>query len=23
PGVGHWTALEAAGPVTDHLLKFL
>jgi pimeloyl-ACP methyl ester carboxylesterase len=22
-GVGHWTALEAAGPVTDHLLKFL
>jgi pimeloyl-ACP methyl ester carboxylesterase len=23
PGVGHWTALEAAGPVTDQLLKFL
>ncbi|MEU7816567.1 alpha/beta hydrolase [Pseudonocardia sp. NPDC049154] len=23
PGVGHWTALEAAGPVTDHLRKFL
>ncbi|HVV18969.1 MAG TPA: alpha/beta hydrolase [Pseudonocardiaceae bacterium] len=23
PGVGHWTALEAAGAVTDHLLKFL
>ena len=23
PGVGHWTALEAAGPVTDLLLKFL
>ncbi|WP_214366726.1 alpha/beta fold hydrolase [Pseudonocardia sp. H11422] len=23
PGVGHWTALEAAGPVTDHLLRFL
>jgi pimeloyl-ACP methyl ester carboxylesterase len=23
PGVGHWTAVEAAGPVTDHLLKFL
>jgi 3-oxoadipate enol-lactonase len=23
PGIGHWTALEAAGPVTDHLLKFL
>jgi pimeloyl-ACP methyl ester carboxylesterase len=23
PGVGHWTALEAARPVTDHLLKFL
>jgi 3-oxoadipate enol-lactonase len=23
PGVGHWSALEAAGPVTDHLLKFL
>lgn len=22
-GIGHWTALEAAGPVTDHLLKFL
>ncbi|GAA5174459.1 hypothetical protein GCM10023321_78330 [Pseudonocardia eucalypti] len=23
PGVGHWTALEAAGPTTDHLIKFL
>jgi pimeloyl-ACP methyl ester carboxylesterase len=23
PGVGHWTALEAAGPVTDLLRKFL
>ncbi len=23
PGVGHWTTLEAAGPVTDQLLKFL
>jgi pimeloyl-ACP methyl ester carboxylesterase len=23
PGVGHWTALEATGPVTDLLLKFL
>jgi 3-oxoadipate enol-lactonase len=23
PGVGHWTALEAARPVTDLLLKFL
>jgi 3-oxoadipate enol-lactonase len=23
PCVGHWTALEAAGPVTDLLLKFL
>ncbi|MGK5113531.1 MULTISPECIES: alpha/beta fold hydrolase [unclassified Geodermatophilus] len=23
PGVGHWTALEAAGPVTDQLLEFL
>jgi 3-oxoadipate enol-lactonase len=23
PGIGHWTALEAARPVTDHLLKFL
>jgi pimeloyl-ACP methyl ester carboxylesterase len=23
PGVGHWTALEAARPVTEHLLKFL
>jgi 3-oxoadipate enol-lactonase len=23
PGIGHWTALEAAGPTTDHLLKFL
>ncbi len=23
PGIGHWTALEAAGPVTDHLIKFL
>jgi pimeloyl-ACP methyl ester carboxylesterase len=23
PGVGHWTAVEAAGPVTDLLLKFL
>lgn len=23
PGVGHWTALEATGPVTDQLLKFL
>ena len=23
PGVGHWTALEAAGPVTDLLAKFL
>ena len=23
PGVGHWTTLEAAGPVTDLLLKFL
>lgn len=22
-GVGHWTTLEAAGPVTDLLLKFL
>jgi 3-oxoadipate enol-lactonase len=22
-GIGHWTALEAAGEVTDHLLKFL
>lgn len=22
-GIGHWTALEAAGPVTDHLVKFL
>ena len=22
PGIGHWTAVEAAGPVTDHLLKF-
>lgn len=23
PGVGHWTALEAAGPVTELLIKFL
>lgn len=23
PGVGHWTAVEAAGPTTGHLLKFL
>jgi pimeloyl-ACP methyl ester carboxylesterase len=23
PGIGHWTALEAAGPVTEQLLKFL
>lgn len=23
PGVGHWTALEAAQPVSDQLLKFL
>jgi pimeloyl-ACP methyl ester carboxylesterase len=23
PAIGHWTALEAAGPVTDHLRKFL
>ncbi|SHK20109.1 Pimeloyl-ACP methyl ester carboxylesterase [Pseudonocardia thermophila] len=23
PGVGHWTALEAAGPVTDLLRKFV
>jgi 3-oxoadipate enol-lactonase len=23
PGVGHWTALEASGAVTDHLRKFL
>jgi len=23
PGIGHWTALEAAGPVTELLLKFL
>ncbi|WP_344958858.1 alpha/beta hydrolase [Actinomadura miaoliensis] len=23
PGVGHWTALEAARPTTDHLLNFL
>jgi pimeloyl-ACP methyl ester carboxylesterase len=23
PGIGHWTTLEAAGPVTDLLLKFL
>lgn len=23
PGVGHWTALEAARATTDHLLKFL
>jgi 3-oxoadipate enol-lactonase len=23
PGVGHWTPLEAAGPVTDLLIKFL
>ncbi|MFW0796764.1 alpha/beta hydrolase [Gordonia sp. CPCC 205515] len=23
PGVGHWTALEAAGPVTDLLVDFL
>ncbi|MFI6951424.1 alpha/beta fold hydrolase [Streptomyces sp. NPDC050422] len=23
PAVGHWTAVEAAGPVTDLLLKFL
>ncbi|MGD9988224.1 alpha/beta fold hydrolase [Pseudonocardia sp.] len=23
PGVGHWTALEAAGAVTDHLTKFV
>jgi pimeloyl-ACP methyl ester carboxylesterase len=23
PGVGHWTPVEAAGAVTDHLLKFL
>jgi 3-oxoadipate enol-lactonase len=23
PGVGHWTALEAPGRVTDHLRKFL
>jgi pimeloyl-ACP methyl ester carboxylesterase len=23
PGIGHWTALEAAQPVTDQLLKFL
>jgi len=23
PGVGHWTAVEAAGPVTDLLQKFL
>ncbi|WP_314178554.1 alpha/beta fold hydrolase [Streptomyces winkii] len=23
PRVGHWTAVEAASPVTDHLLKFL
>ena len=22
-GIGHWTALEAGGQVTDHLLKFL
>lgn len=22
-GIGHWTAIEAAGPVTDHLVKFL
>lgn len=22
-GIGHWTALEAAGAVTDHLIKFL
>ena len=22
-GIGHWTALEAARNVTDHLLKFL
>jgi 3-oxoadipate enol-lactonase len=23
PGIGHWTALEAAGPVTEQLRKFL
>lgn len=23
PGIGHWTAVEAAGPTTEHLLKFL
>ena len=23
PDIGHWTALEAAGPVTEHLVKFL
>lgn len=23
PGVGHWTALEAAGPVTDLLAEFI
>jgi pimeloyl-ACP methyl ester carboxylesterase len=23
PGVGHWTAVEAAGPTTELLLKFL
>ena len=23
PGVGHWTAVEAAGPVTELLQKFL
>jgi 3-oxoadipate enol-lactonase len=23
PGIGHWTALEAVGPVNDHLLTFL
>jgi pimeloyl-ACP methyl ester carboxylesterase len=22
PGIGHWTALEAAGSTTDHLVKF-
>jgi pimeloyl-ACP methyl ester carboxylesterase len=23
PDIGHWTALEAVQPVTDHLVKFL
>jgi pimeloyl-ACP methyl ester carboxylesterase len=23
PGIGHWTAIEAAGPVAEHLVKFL